>query len=221
MFEHMSLLLRSPCSFKRQKMVLFWCVCMCGVFVCVCVLLLKKGTSTGKRQPFSNSEIWVSGNKWNEHEVMSETLRSRINCSWFCVPVEGHHKFYILPSFLTPTVHRVDAIHPHEVYMGWWALWWTRIGGWSISSLQLRESRDWHKIAHQKGLWVPVVELRAKIGTWGPRSPGEGMKSLYRQQRYCFPTSWLEIIWILLLKFWLNKWLMISTREMRIVIHKK
>ena len=186
MFEHMSLLVRSPCSFKRQKMVLLWCVCMCGVFLCICVFLLKKRTSTGKRQPFSNSKIWVSGNKWKEHEIISETLRSRINCSWFYVPMRHHHKSYVLPSFPTPTVHGVYTVHLHEEYMGWWALWWTRIGGWSISSLQLRESRDWHRIVHQKGLWVQWWELKAKIGMWGPRSPGEGleMESLYRQQSY-------------------------------------
>jgi len=79
------------------------CVYVWCVFVRV-VFLLKKGTSAGKRQPFSNSKIWVSGNKWNEHEILSETLSFRINCSWFCVPMRCH-KFYVLPSFPTPTVH--------------------------------------------------------------------------------------------------------------------
>ena len=153
MFEHMSLLVRSPCSFKRQKMVLFWCVCLCGVFLCVLFFYLKR------EQAQENVSLFpILRYEW---AVISEMNMKSFQKLWVSelTALDSVFLWGVInsTSFLLsrpPLYMGVYTVHLHEAYMGWWALWWTRIGGWSISSLQLRESRDWHKIAHQQGLWI-------------------------------------------------------------------
>lgn len=113
------------------------------------------------------AQIWMTGNKWNEHEscqtLWNPELTSPYSVLLWGVILNLHSSFFSKPPPMTWT-------------WGGWALRWTEMGDWSISSLQLRVQNleiD-TRLCIRKGSESLRWEVRAEMRTWGPGAPGRG-----------------------------------------------